>query len=500
MTERDPFEERLARYLAAIAQSRFTAVDPLATADAAIAAQPPPGRRGVRLIAGALVTAVAIGVGFSVTSLLPSPPGASTTPSPSPVQVWGHIRWERAPNDPGAGHDQELNQWMGGVVAGGPGYVAWGLDEKRLPDGIGASMAMWVSQDALTWREVIYEPGETLSYRMSVVEIAAGPQGLVASGGVCCTEVRAGFWLTTPARWFSRDGEQWTRVESVGLQPDPERVMGVVAGPGGFVEVGAANAQPTVWFSPDGTTWTAISLGVGGFSSGVVNDITTDAQGYVAVGEVSNTKQGIANDQGRAMVWRSTNGVDWVRVGEDDPVLPIGPIYRLERVVAYPGGLFVIGTRALPLEEQTCYPAPSDHLGPWRPSCVTSERVHLHSPDGERWTDLPIGELKEGELSFFPARVITGDDTGLMVVASAYQPDTEWPAPSLWTSPDGVHWTRGVEQPPLAPRDQVNAFVVVGDRIVAVGQINNSAAVWIGTRVRASVDPKATEAPLSNPA
>jgi hypothetical protein len=126
---------------------------------------------------------------------------------------------------------------------------------------------------------------------------------------------------------------------------------------------------------------------------------------------------------------------------------------------------------------------------------VTSERVHLSSPDGERWIELPIGGLKEGELSAFPARVLAGDDTGLMVVASAYQPDTDWPAPSLWTSPDGVHWTRAVEDPSLAPRDQVNGFVVVGDRIVAVGQINNSAAVWIATRVRASVDPTATEAP-----
>jgi hypothetical protein len=486
MTEPDRFDERLTRDMAAIADSRMSTIDPYSIVDAVLAAHPPTLRRWGRLVAAALFTTIAIAFGLTFASLSPKPPAASVRPVPSPVE----LGWVRADGDPGIGHDPELNQWMGGVVAGGPGFVAWGLDEKRLPEGIGASMAIWVSQDGSTWHEVTYEPGETLSHRFGIQDIAAGPRGIVATGDVCCHEVEPNFYSSTPTRWFSSDGEQWTRLPTVGLQPDPERNLALVAGPDGFVEVGAANEQPAVWFSPDGHIWAAIPLAVHGYRSGVVSDITTDSQGYLAVGSVSN------DDDAIAVVWRSTNGLDWVRLGADDAVLSAGPVYSLERVVSYPGGLFAIGGRMLPVERQTCYPLPSGAF-PHRPDCVTSERVHLTSPDGDHWSEVPISPLVEGDLGDYPARVLTGDDSGLLVIAPAYEPDTQWPIHSLWTSSDGRQWIRAIEIPTLKPEDLVNAFVVVGDRIVAVGQNNagNAAAVWIGTRHDVSVSPSATEAP-----
>jgi hypothetical protein len=443
----------------------------------------PPSRRAIALgiVSLAVVAVVAnrsglINQGPSASGTSPAGPSSdhSIIPSPSAVAKWSEIRWHRASGDPGIGHDPALNQWIGGVVAGGPGYVAWGLDEKRLPDGIGSSMAIWVSEDASTWREVTFEPGETLTRRFSIRDIAAGPTGLVAVGGICCREIRPNFWEETPARWFSPDGDRWTRAVEVGLQPDDDNSLVAAAGRGGFVEVGTANGQPAAWFSTDGRNWTAKSLGVRGFSFGLAADVTTDALGWVAVGHVSNDREAIG------VVWRSPDGIDWHQVASSDRVLTAGPVESLERVVSYPGGLFAIGTRELPIQEQTCSPVPAGDNEP--PSCVTTERVHLFSPDGEGWSDVPIGQPVEGELYDPPPRLVIGDDSGLLVMAGAYEPDAFWPVEHLWTSVDGLRWSRADEKPSLAERDHVSGFIVAGDRIVAVGQDTDSAAVWIGTQ------------------
>jgi hypothetical protein len=493
MPERDPFEERLARDLITIADRYNAPVDPSATVDAAIATYRSRRRRWGGLLAAGVVVIGAVGIGLSAGQFMQSHPPASASPSTGAAGAWGVVRWERAPHDPGVGHDKELNQWIGGVISGGPGYVAWGLDEHRLPEGVGSAMAIWISADARTWREVTFER-ESLTYRAMVNDIAAGPQGLVAVGGVCCTEFTSnGGGIETPARWFSADGEHWTREPIVGLRPNPEMPTPIVAGPGGFVQAGAAKDQPAVWFSSDGRNWTAFSLVVRGFDSGIVNDITVDPHGYLAVGYVGS------GGQPMAAAWRSSNGADWKRVATDDSVLASGQILMLESVVAYSGGLFAVGQRALPAAQQTCFP---DRMGPspvqsQSPSaagepplaalapCVTSERVRLSSQDGEHWTELPqvaFGHLKPGDLNDFHDTRAGGP--GLIAIGQSYEPDNARPEFSLWTSADGARWTRAIDDPHFAWPAYVNAFVVHGDRIIAVGQIDTGAAVWIGNRAR----------------
>jgi len=211
----------------------------------------------IRIVAGAAAVAALL-IGVSVASLWPIHQIASPTPTVPPEEIWGHVGWQRAPDDPGIAHDSGLDQWMGGVVVGGPGVVARGLDSKRFEGGIGGSMAIWVSEDALSWREVTYEPGESFSHRFQVRGMASGPPGIIASGGLCCLE--SGEFI--PTRWFSSDGEHWRHAVSDGLGPDPEKPRSVIGGPQGFVEVGAAQDRPAVWFSPNGTNWSGISLAV----------------------------------------------------------------------------------------------------------------------------------------------------------------------------------------------------------------------------------------------
>ncbi len=492
MSELDPFEGRLAAGLAAMAAREMAPIDARAVADAAIAARPAQGGRWRRFILTVAVAVSATAIGLSLAPLFQSHPSATASPT-LPVAPWGTVRWERAAHDPGIGHDPQLNQWMGGVVAGGPGYIAWGLDEHRLPDGIGEAWAIWVSSDARTWREVTFER-ESLTYRASVLGMAVGARGIVAVGGVCCTEFNAsGGGITTPARWFSTDGEHWSREPMVGLRPDADQLTPIVFGAAGFVEAGVAEGQPAVWFSPDGKTWTATSLGGAGYDSGGINDITVDASGYLAVGYLA------AGNQRIAAVWRSPDGVSWARVGSDDPLLGSGRVVRLDHVVAYNGGLFVTGERALPLAQQTCYPGIGPGFGPLAtPSasqaaspaaqallaamyCVTSEPDWLVSPDGRRWTELPDAQLKSGEL--VDIYLIRAGGPGLMVIGPPYQPNGALPNPALWTSADGVHWTKATDAPPFASSAHVNGFIVQGDNLIAVGQIGNSAAAWIGRLV-----------------
>ncbi len=435
------------------------------------------------LVAGAAITAALL-IAVSVASF-GGPPAPSSTPAPSSGSLWDQIGWERAPRDPATGHDLGLGQWMAGVVAGGPGFVAWGLDTKRLPEGIRASMTIWVSADAWRWREVILDPGRTLVDRIEIRRVAAGPEGVVASGGRCCGKADQGSEFL-PTRWFSPDGEHWTRAVAEGLQPDPggpDRI--VVAGPGGFVEGGKTNDLPGVWFSPNGTSWTGTSLAVEGFASGIVTDLATDAHGYLAVGSVWNSDGGIG------VVWRSLNGSDWVRVGVDDAVLSTGPV-SIERVVSYPRGWFAIGHRAIPPEEQTCPPAPP---GLFVDTCRTTERVHLTSPDGDHWTELQISDTPRHGLG--SGDLITGYDSGLMAMGPADE-STFLTGFSLWTLTDGEHWTRATEDPGLASGDIVHGFVVAGDRVVAVGDSYLAASggmVWIATPIRETIGPSVSERP-----
>jgi hypothetical protein len=491
MNDLDSFEERLAAGLAAIAARDVTPVDARAVADAAIAARQAQGGRWRRFWLTAAVAVSATAIGLSLAPLFQSHPSANPSPEPTLVAPWETVVWERAAHDPGIGHDPELNQWMGGVVAGGPGYLAWGLDEHRLPAGVGAAMVIWVSSDARTWHEVPFEH-ESLTRRASVLGMAVGPPGIVAVGGVCCTEFNAsGGGIATPARWFSTDGEQWSPEPMVGLRPDPDQLTPIVFGAAGFVEAGVAEGQPAVWFSPDGKTWTGTSLGVTG-DSGAINDVTVDASGYLAVGYV-----GSAN-QGTAAVWRSADGVSWTRLGGDDPVLGSGRIVRLDHVVAYKGGLFATGARVLPLDQQTCDPG-IPRLGPFatppasQPAspaaqallaamvCTTSEPDWLFSADGRHWTELPDPELKPGEL--VDIHLIRAGGPGLIVIGPPSQPKEARLSTALWTSADGEHWTKATDTPSFGFSARVNGFTVQGDSLVAVGQIGNSAAAWSGRRV-----------------
>lgn len=123
--------------------------------------------------------------------------------------------------------------------------------------------------------------------RLSVTDLARGPDGWVAGGYARCRERGCGRWVA--ATWFSSDGITWT---------------------GGPIALGRHTIILTV--ASDGDRWFAAGIG--------------------------NERPGEAFHQ-EVLIWRSPNGRDWAEVGSiplDPPEKGIGPLGEL---VAGPGGV-----------------------------------------------------------------------------------------------------------------------------------------------------------------
>ncbi len=240
----------------------------------------------------------------------------------------------------------------------------------------------------------------------------------------------------------------------------PPHVHGMTAGGPGLVAVGAYDAYDAmadIWTSSDGRTWSRVigqELG-----PGVINDVTCGGPGLVAVGD------GEGDGSARGAVWTSRDGLAWSRA-PDDPVFGRGWI---KAVTAGGPGLVAVGfphrawfspdgltwTRAsVPPVPPDVYPgdngqtpqvylddvaAAGDRLvavGGMMMNDESHQAVVWISADGMTWTDVPL------DREVFPLRssikeVIGGPDGFIAIGAD----DPDGP-PSMWTSPDGLHWSR----------------------------------------------------------
>jgi len=224
------------------------------------------------------------------------------------------------------------DQRMDGVVAGGPGLVAFGGDDPDGEAGAAAYVpAVWVSADGLTWERVPLD-GAVLGEAQHIAFIAAGGPGLVAVG-----DDRSG-GDSDAAVWVSADGYTWARVphdEAVFGGTADQLMSSVTFGGPGLVAVGSEIhrsgatisdvVNAAVWASADGLTWMRVPHDEAAFADSFMNSVTAGGPGLVAAG-------GWFGDDRAAPVWTSTDGLTWARVPheEDDPsviwsVVPGGP-------------------------------------------------------------------------------------------------------------------------------------------------------------------------------
>jgi hypothetical protein len=358
---------------------------------------------------------------------------AATSPS---------LAWSRVPHDEAVFGGAGDQVFMNGVTAGGPGLVAVGSDNL-----LGGRAAVWTSPDGITWSRVPHDEavfGGDGSQIMNGVT-AAGP-GLVAVGysGPEEGELDA-------AVWTSPDGITWSRVphdEAVFGGKGPVIMNSVTAGGPGLVAVGRAGpmtpqeAVAAVWTTPDGITWSRVphdEAAFGGRGNLFMNSVAAGGPGLVAVGGTHSWQRGDP-----APVWTSPDGITWSRVPDDEAVFP--GLMEIESVTAGGPGLVAVG-----------YDSAEESGAVWT------------SPNGITWSRVPNDEAVFGGEGRQLLNGVTVWERDLLVaVGSVMGPESVHSI--VWTSPDGISWSRVPrDADAFGPGQVINSVTTAGPGLVAVG-------------------------------
>ncbi len=232
---------------------------------------------------------------------------------------------------------------------------------------------------------------------------------------------------------------------------------GVTAGGPGLVAVGwdfsGGNEDAAVWTSPDGISWSRVpddGAVFGGEGYQLMNGVTAGGPGLVAVG---TDRSGID-----AAVWTSPDGISWSRVPDDGSVLSGDGVQWMWSVTAGGPGLVAVGT---------------DWSG-------TDAAVWI-SPDGLSWTRVPDDDAVFGGDGGQWMGGVAAGGPGLVAVGWDFSGGDRDAA--VWTSPDGISWSRVPDEKAVfgGEGDQEMVSVTVGGPgLVAVGWDggNDVAAVW----------------------
>jgi len=415
----------------------------------------PPRRRGLWVaVAAAAVTLLVFGLGplfFSdgdapvadtvvPTTIRESTPTTLGEPAPTTPT------WSRISLDDGVGG-------LGSVTVGGPGLVAVGVDDVS-PGGDGDA-AVWTSPDGIIWSRVPPDEavfgGAGIQYMSSVT---VGGPGLVAVGwGRLGDDEDA-------AVWTSPDGISWSRVphDEAVFGGDGDKVMtSVTAGGPGLVAVGRdtkrvdglfGDGDAAVWTSPDGISWSRVphdEAVFGGDGYQEMLSVTAGGPGLVAVGWEAK-RAGVA-----AAVWTSPDGIIWSRVPHDEAVFGGDGDEVMWSVTAGGPGLVAVGVDA---------PGGDGDAAVWT------------SPDGIIWSRIPHDEAVFGGDSYQIMRGVTAGGPGLVAVGvDGFGINSD---AAVWTSPDGIIWSRVPHEE--AAFGAMLSVTFGGPGLVAVG---NNAVVWV---------------------
>lgn len=301
--------------------------------------------RSVRERSLAMVVAVAmvvVAVAFAGAAIIlrgqtqVPPIGASPSPSadrttaptgePSPT-AWPTVgaSWDRITDGTLVGKAQGS---VNGVIAGGPGVIAWG-------EVYAAGPRIWYSSDGRAWTQAAVEaptdPWLEQKEPGSVLAVTPGGPGFVAVG----VYTRASDRLQTGLVWTSTDGMAWKLVPRSSVFDDAYLGQ-VVAWNGGLIAFGCAgcgmeSGPTTIWTSTDGTTWSK--------SRPTLPDGLLDV-GIVAVGTdrlwgIGHSTFDVAPGQQLPRPTRisSADGITWTA--------STFPVIGYERLHALPDGLYL---------------------------------------------------------------------------------------------------------------------------------------------------------------
>jgi hypothetical protein len=257
-------------------------------------------------------------------------------------------------------------------------------------------------------------------------------------------------------------GLAWSRV------PHDEAALGgigyqtmssvVAAGPGlvavGRNLYGTGYGDAAVWTSPDGLAWSPVPS-VDGGSAGM-SSVAVGGPGLVAVGWDESV---VPWD---AAAWTSVDGLAWSRVPDVEAAFGGAGNQTMSSVVAGGPGLVAVG-----LDE----------------SGGDADAAVWTSADGFSWSRLPHDEAAFGGTGNQAMSSVAVGGPGL--VAVGYSEPGDDAAAAVWTSTDGLAWSRVPHDEAAlgGPNDQAMRSVVAGGPgLVAVGWDASGgdwqAAVW----------------------
>jgi len=237
----------------------------------------------------------------------------------------------------------------------------------------------------------------------------------------------------------------------------------VVSGGPGLVAVGWAalgrDIDAAVWTSRDGTSWTRVphdEAVLGGAGGRAMSSVAAGTSGLVAVGWDAS-----GGDQDAA-VWTSPDAISWSRVSHDEAVFGGAGAQWIFNLTAGGPGLVAVG---------------------WDVSGGDADAAVWTSPDGISWTRVSHDEAVFGGAGDQEMLSVIAGGPGLVAVgwdSSGGDQDA-----AVWTSSDGVSWSRVSQDEAVlgGESDQEMVSVIVdGPGLVAVGWDTSGgdqdAAVW----------------------
>jgi hypothetical protein len=243
--------------------------------------------------------------------------------------------------------------------------------------------------------------------------LAQGPDGTIVMVGI----VRDKAGHPTAAAWHSSDGRRWAR--SSWKTPRLSGASGVVSTTAGFVAIGGGGT----WTSADGVAWTHHLLPDTSFT-----DIAATAAGLVAVGQ-----SGTPGPAGIPTLWSSLDGLTWLPLVLGDAGRPVRVAVAADGTIAVGGNLAEAGGVTVPIT--------------W-----TLHDGILGSAQLAGLTDAPSGVI---DLRWTPV----GFALGVIQNIASKQ------AASVWTSPDGMSWTRSLD----VSSGSITTLGVLGPQVIAFG-------------------------------
>ena len=262
----------------------------------------------------------------------------------------------------------------------------------------------------------------------SIVSPTTTAMSSTTASSTASTATTALTTTTSTAAPASLPSASWSRVshdESVFGGEDFQGMFGITVGGPGLVAVGwdasGEDIDAAVWTSSGGFVWSRVpgdETPLSGAGNQEMFGITVGGPGLVAVG-----RDGLDGDQDAA-VWTSPDGVTWSRVRHDEAAFGGAGIQVMLAVAVGGPGLVAVGW---------------DGSGGGDESGGDTVAAVWTSPDGVTWSRIQHDAAVFGA-GILEMNGVTSGGPGLVAVGWG-GPDGDQDA-AVWTSPDGVTWSR----------------------------------------------------------